>query len=58
MSEEVSIEFETFGDNTTAIKILPKIFGWNIYRVFRDADKNILKIILEKDGIYKEFSQV
>ena len=33
-----------------------KIFDWNVWRVFRDEDKNILKIILEKDGITKEFN--
>jgi len=32
-----------------------KIFGWDLWRIFRDEKKNILKIILKKDGIFREF---
>ena len=32
-----------------------KLFDWDIYRVFRDVDRKILKIILSKDNIFKEF---
>jgi len=32
-----------------------KLFDWDIYRVFRDEDKNILKIILSKNNVFKEF---
>lgn len=33
-----------------------KIYDWNVWRVFRDEDKNILKIVLEKDSLFREFS--
>jgi len=32
-----------------------QIFGHNVYRVFRDEQKKILKIVLEKDGEFFEF---
>lgn len=32
-----------------------KIFGHNIHRIFRDDKKNIICIVLEKDGVYREF---
>lgn len=32
-----------------------QIFGWEIYMVFRDEEKNIIKIILHKNGIFKSF---
>lgn len=52
-----SDELFTIGEDIYEGKGLPtvKIFGWNVWRVFRDEDKNILKIVLEKDGIFKEF---
>ena len=37
-------------------EISASIYGWELYRVFRDKDKNILKIVLEKDGIFREFN--
>lgn len=36
-------------------EISASIYGWDLYRVFRDEDKNIIKIVLEKDGIFREF---
>ncbi len=38
-------------------EISVKIFDWSVYRVFRDEEKNILKIVLEKDGIFQEFGK-
>lgn len=35
---------------------LVKIYDWNVWRVFRDNSQNILKIVLEKDGLYRAFA--
>ncbi len=32
-----------------------KIYDWNVYRIFRDSNENILKIILEKDNAFREY---
>jgi len=32
-----------------------KIFGWDLWRVFRDDKKEIIKIVLQKDNKFKEF---
>ena len=32
------------------------IFGWELYRVFRDEKKNIIRIVLVKDNIVREFT--
>lgn len=32
-----------------------KIFGWNLFRVFRDSKGEMICIVLEKDGLFKEF---
>lgn len=31
-----------------------KIYGWELYRVFRDEQKNILKMVFTKDGVFME----
>ena len=40
-------------DDTPIISV--QIFGWDIYRIFRDEDKNIIAIVLMKDGVFREF---
>ena len=32
-----------------------QLFGWDIYRIFRDENKEMIKIILVRDGIFHEF---
>ncbi len=39
-------------------ELTANIYGWELYRVFRDEHKNILKIVLLKDNVFKEFSAV
>ncbi len=35
-----------------------QIFGWDIFRAFRDKNKEIIKLILVKDGIFHEYENV
>ena len=37
-------------------EISASIYGWDLYRVFRDEKKNIIKIVLEKDNAFREYS--
>lgn len=37
-------------------EISASIYGWDLYRVFRDEKKNIIKIVLKKDNVFREFS--
>ena len=57
MSTNVSDDLFTIGEDSYEGKTYPtvKIFGWDVWRVFRDDKKNILKIVLNKDGLFKEF---
>jgi len=32
-----------------------QLFGWDIFRIFRDNEGEMLCIVLEKDGLFKEF---
>ena len=32
-----------------------QVFGWNLFRVFRDDKQEMICIVLEKDGLFKEF---
>ncbi len=34
-----------------------QIFGWNVWRVFRDEHKNMIKIVLRKGNRTMEFSK-
>jgi len=43
-------------DDETEIFTTIKIFGWDLFRVFRDVDKNIIKIILKRGNHFKEFT--
>jgi len=45
------------GENFT-IDVEVKIFDYNIYRIFRDEDRNIMKIVLERNGKMTEFAEV
>jgi len=42
-------------DDETEIFTTIKIFGWDLYRVFRDSNNNIIKIVLKRDNYFKEF---
>ncbi len=42
-------------DDENEIFTTIKIFGWNLFRVFRDEDKNIIKIVLKRGNYFKEF---
>ena len=35
--------------------ITVKIFDWTIHRIMRNEQKEIVKIILQKNGKYKEY---
>jgi hypothetical protein len=35
-----------------------KIFGWDVWRVYRDSKKNILKIVLKNKNRFREFEYV
>ena len=32
-----------------------QIFGWDVFRAFRDKNKEIIKLVLVKDGIFHEY---
>ena len=51
--KETFLSFEMFDQKNTIIS--PKIFGHDIHRVIRNEEKMITKIILLKDGVFKEF---
>lgn len=42
-------------DDENEIFTTIKIFGWDLFRVFRDANKNIIKIVLKRGNYFKEF---
>ena len=33
-----------------------QLFGWDVFRIFRDSDKNMIKIVLKKGNEFREFS--
>lgn len=35
-----------------------QIFGWDIFRAFRDKNGEIIKLILMKDGIFHEYENM
>ena len=35
-----------------------QLFGWDIFRIFRDEDKEMIKIVLHKDNEFKEFTNI
>ena len=41
---------------TNAENMNANIFGWELYRVYRDEKKNIIKIQLVKDNIVRDFT--
>ena len=43
-------------DDETEIFTTIKIFGWHLFRVFRDSKKNIIKIVLKKGNDFREFT--
>ena len=45
----------TVNTDDTEIFTTIKIFGWDLWRVFRDDKKEMIKIILHKDNEFKEF---
>jgi len=49
LNKEVNIIKPDFPE--TAIQI----FGWNLFRVFRDDKQEMICIVLEKNGLFKEF---
>ncbi len=53
--DEAMRDFSMHTDDETEIFATVKIFGWDLFRVFRDADKNIIKIVLKKDNLFLEF---
>jgi len=53
--DEAIRDFSMHTDDETEIFTTVKIFGWDLFRVFRDAEKNIIKIVLQKDGVFREF---
>ncbi len=46
----------TIGTDKNDIFTTIKIFGWDLWRVFRDEDKNILKIVLKKGNEFRAFA--
>ena len=56
MSEEVKIEMHEIDEDR--VLLTAKIFGHDIYRVFRDDKSNIIKIILKKGDEFFEFKNV
>ncbi len=35
-----------------------QLFGWDIFRIFRDESKEMIKIVLHKDNEFKEFTNI
>ena len=42
--------------STNVQKMVANIYGWELYRVYRDEHKKIIKIELVKDNIVREFT--
>lgn len=50
-----SIKYDSTKTGIFPEDIHGNIFGWEVYRVFRDEEKNIICIVLIKDGLFREF---
>jgi len=35
-----------------------QLFGWDIFRIFRDENKEMIKIVLHKGNEFKEFTNL
>ena len=50
-----SLKYDTTKTGENPDDITGHIFGLEPYRIFRDADKNVINIVFIKDGLFKEF---
>lgn len=46
----IEVKLEVFDDDDSKVRIVPQIFGWEIYRVWRDENKEIIEIDISQNG--------
>lgn len=51
---DIPIEL-SMGSTDGHTPVIIKIFGWNLYRIWRDELGQTIAITLEKDGMYRDY---